>query len=301
MATLHRRRIGQYGFTLMELLVVIAIIALLAAILFPVFARAREKARQTACASNLKQLGLAILQYTQDYDEHMPRGRYGDACCTGYYYENWSFSIYPYVKSSGIFTCPDDPTKPTTYNVLANSNPVPMSYAFNVDAIATHYGYPPNYPPASMAVYNAPALTIWLAESAGDFNDPASYITANSNEPGAVFVPGSPTPNEGDDYLVTGPLGAHGAPTNPEGSTPFPNGVHSDGSNFLLADGHVKWMKGSQISTGMESQCANPANTYQDQSGCIGYGSFPTYTGAAGTGNMTDGHGTTFLATMSKY
>ena len=90
------------GFTLIELLVVIAIIAILAAILFPVFAKVREKARQTSCLSNEKQLGLAFVQYTQDYDECYPG--------TLYYGNGWSSRIYPYVKSIGCYTCPDDPT-----------------------------------------------------------------------------------------------------------------------------------------------------------------------------------------------
>ncbi|MFO7947149.1 MAG: DUF1559 domain-containing protein [Armatimonadota bacterium] len=93
------------GFTLIELLVVIAIIAILAAILFPVFARAREKARQSACLSNVKQIMLGIMQYTQDYDEMMP------TCWTGesdYLTPYWYHKIEPYVKNTQIFTCPSE-------------------------------------------------------------------------------------------------------------------------------------------------------------------------------------------------
>src|SRR6202035_4755634 len=100
------------GFTLIELLVVIAIIAILAAILFPVFAQAREKARQTACLNNLKQMGTAIAMYTQDYDENLP----------GWYFSLWGanfpehsnyswgllyFTLQPYIKNYAVFDCPD--------------------------------------------------------------------------------------------------------------------------------------------------------------------------------------------------
>src|SRR5665213_1100145 len=88
------------GFTLIELLVVIAIIAILAAILFPVFEKVREKARQTSCLSNEKQIGLGFMQYTQDNDELFPS--------SPWYGEGWAERIYPYVKSAGVFTCPDD-------------------------------------------------------------------------------------------------------------------------------------------------------------------------------------------------
>ena len=92
------------AFTLIELLVVIAIIAILAAILFPVFAKAREKARQTACLSNTKQMAIGIMQYTQDYDELLPV--IGDnGACRG----RWQFQLYPYVKNSDVFTCPNIP------------------------------------------------------------------------------------------------------------------------------------------------------------------------------------------------
>src|SRR6266571_1849729 len=86
------------AFTLIELLVVIAIIAILAAILFPVFARAREKARQTTCMSNLKQIGLALMQYAQDYDEHWPSADW------------WGYKkvIMPYTKADLVFKCPSE-------------------------------------------------------------------------------------------------------------------------------------------------------------------------------------------------
>jgi prepilin-type N-terminal cleavage/methylation domain-containing protein/prepilin-type processing-associated H-X9-DG protein len=97
------------AFTLIELLVVIAIIAILAAILFPVFAQAREKARQSSCLSNQKQMGLAIMQYVQDADETFPQAYYypNDSTSAGGY-NHWSGIVQPYVKNEGIFVCPSD-------------------------------------------------------------------------------------------------------------------------------------------------------------------------------------------------
>jgi prepilin-type N-terminal cleavage/methylation domain-containing protein len=131
------------GFTLIELLVVIAIIAILAAILFPVFARARENAKQTACLSNLKQIGTAISMYTQDYDDTYPiyvnrtsgatldRPTPGVAPATpaqlfvtnaadsgGWnddYWKTWMDSVFPYVKSLDVFRCPSHPKAITLY------------------------------------------------------------------------------------------------------------------------------------------------------------------------------------------
>ncbi len=124
-----RPRTTRTGFTLIELLVVIAIIAILAAILFPVFARAREKARQASCASNLKQLSLSLMQYAQDYDESFPdsyvlgpgpRGYYGGWSITEYAHRLYTDDtqtvlagigriLDPYVKNSQVFRCPSDP------------------------------------------------------------------------------------------------------------------------------------------------------------------------------------------------
>jgi prepilin-type N-terminal cleavage/methylation domain-containing protein len=107
------------GFTLIELLVVIAIIAILAAILFPVFAQAREKARQTGCLSNVKQIGHGIQMYVQDFDEHIPRNAFADPprVQEGDHFTNcssprWMDVIQPYVKNTDVHNCPSDPFAP---------------------------------------------------------------------------------------------------------------------------------------------------------------------------------------------
>jgi len=95
------------GFTLIELLVVIAIIAILAAILFPVFARAREKARQSSCLSNTKQIGLAVLQYVQDYDETFPGSNIPPA--------HWYGAVQPYINNAQVFICPSASDRDNAY------------------------------------------------------------------------------------------------------------------------------------------------------------------------------------------
>src|SRR5262245_15384469 len=103
---LNARR--QKGFTLIELLVVIAIIAILAAILFPVFAQAREKARQTGCLNNLKQIGTALMMYVQDYDEVLPSPDHATDGPSSLGNSKWMDRIYPYVKNEPLYNCPSD-------------------------------------------------------------------------------------------------------------------------------------------------------------------------------------------------
>ena len=122
---------------MIELLAVIAIIAILAAILFPVFARARENARRSSCQSNLKQIGLGLLQYSQDYDETVPRSAY-----IGYYGQSgdgsykWMDAIYPYVKSEQIFVCPSDST--LNGASLDSSPPTSVSYKYHPGVTKWH-------------------------------------------------------------------------------------------------------------------------------------------------------------------
>ena len=140
------------GFTLIELLVVIAIIAILAAILFPVFAKVREKARQTSCMSNMKQLGLGFLQYQADNDETEPCGNAtgGYNYFYGPYYSNdgngWAGQIYSYVKSKAVYTCPDDATKLTPGDGSLGyfpyyNNEVTVSYSNNYRTASVNGGY----------------------------------------------------------------------------------------------------------------------------------------------------------------
>jgi prepilin-type N-terminal cleavage/methylation domain-containing protein/prepilin-type processing-associated H-X9-DG protein len=158
---------AKSAFTLIELLVVIAIIAILAAILFPVFAKAREKARQASCASNEKQLGLGILQYVQDYDEVYPASNGGIA--TG----NWGQQIYPYVKSTGVFACPDSTdgsafssgTVMGTNNATAGVQQIPVSYGMS-NFVGASAGGPVGT--KTLAGINEPASKILIAERVGN-------------------------------------------------------------------------------------------------------------------------------------
>ncbi|HEY3329367.1 MAG TPA: DUF1559 domain-containing protein [Capsulimonadaceae bacterium] len=225
------------GFTLIELLVVIAIIAILAAILFPVFATAREKARQTACLSNEKQLGLAFIQYSTDYDECYPMGLIRWANTSG---QGWAGRIYSYVKSERVYKCPNDPTGDYTGRTT-------MSYIYNMNIANV----------SNISKFGDPTKSVVLFECKG-----YQAVGLASGEQTVDNWGGSPAgniqwmmPGNGQwIYLTTGYLGGEPLTVNNAGTyvTVLP-GWHNDGANYVLADGHVKWLKGEKVSPGWDN------------------------------------------------
>lgn len=229
-------RRSSSGFTLIELLVVIAIIAILAAILFPVFAKAREKARQVSCLSNEKQIGLGLMQYVQDNDETMPNGPQLFGTAPGYYIgRGWAGQIYSYVKSTQVFVCPDDST---TAGVTAPEYPVSYCFSSNLAMLTD-------------ASLTKPSTTVALCEvQAGH-----GKITSADQDTE------SPSGNGGDDagtgYLPPGARFTTGLLGYPYSRTAM--GVqqparHTNGSNFLCADGHAQWRQASQVSNGTSAK-----------------------------------------------
>ncbi len=229
----------KLGFTLIELLVVIAIIAILAAILFPVFARARENARRSSCQSNLRQIGLGIMQYVQDYDEMYPLCNQDgpDVYGNGWgWFGTWMYTTYPYVKSSQIYTCPSaikfsDPDDPTPFTEMrapgAASGPrftTLYNYGANERVI-------PNWlsgdPAISMASIQSPSLVPMIADCTGPVTAQDKYRVINSNFGGGSWLAA------GGIHII-----------NPSEAR------HLGGSNIAYADGHVKFQnQGSMASS----------------------------------------------------
>jgi prepilin-type N-terminal cleavage/methylation domain-containing protein/prepilin-type processing-associated H-X9-DG protein len=229
------------GFTLIELLVVIAIIAILAAIIFPVFATAREKARQSSCLSNEKQIGLALMQYCQDYDEFFTGGAnpYGDGC-------GWAGTLYPYIKTASVFICPSDTS--------AKNNQL-ISYSYNTDfARPALQNFPNGFIPLSLAKLNAASRTVVIAEVANatpfDITTDIAGALSKSPEGNGYGVSYNPYGVVDPDKVLYATGYLHNS--NPAGTAHFtgPLGRHSNGSNFVLADGHAKWFMPGAVSAG---------------------------------------------------
>jgi len=243
------KKLQKKAFTLIELLVVIAIISILASILFPVFARARENARRASCMSNLKQMGLGIMMYTQDYDEKFPPGQItfdtaaeaynppegGPYSWTGSVWY-WQEIIYPYVKTTAkristgtLYRCPSAPTTAPLFraNYGANYYLMPALSSTSQNSF-------------SLAGLRSASEVYMVFDSGGDTLRPYQVLApANINWylPGTcgLTTPSSTPPSSNyNDTAGTGIV---------DYRADCDNGRHFGGVNVAFADGHVKWLK----------------------------------------------------------
>ncbi|HEX8235741.1 MAG TPA: DUF1559 domain-containing protein [Abditibacteriaceae bacterium] len=206
------------GFTPIELLVVIAIIAILASILFPVFARARENARRASCQSNLKQIGLGILQYVQDYDERYVRATTPPGGVASS--RTWASSVQPYIKSTQIFQCPSDTSREVNTWWMGD---LPTDQQFHIS-----YLYNTSVARASDASIQYPSSTVMAIDGGTNpegSNNPLDWL---SSPKGTSFLissyPGESTTDwsdRGQDFAA-------------------PSARHLEMANALYVDGHVK-------------------------------------------------------------
>ena len=219
-----KRQNPTHGFTLIELLVVIAIIAILAAILFPVFATAREKARQTSCSSNLKQIGLAYIQYVQDYDETTPCTDYATHLTLG-------LLLNPYVKSQNVWADPSDMVDknmpdPTYWNVSYQYS-IYFYEGGNVGTVPTNPIVPLQYTKLQTPSNDA---VVWGAWDNGN-----AWIAD------WIGTSGSPFQRMEGSLTSTNPSVQLG---------------HSGGTNIGFADGHVKWLPAQIVQQDIATEAA---------------------------------------------
>jgi prepilin-type N-terminal cleavage/methylation domain-containing protein/prepilin-type processing-associated H-X9-DG protein len=267
----------RVGFTLIELLVVIAIIAILAAILFPVFAKAKAKALQTSCLSNQKQLGLAIMMYAQDWDETYPSSYYyinGANSSNGYV--QWSGMIAPYVQNRGLFVCPQHavkgwaPTCFTTPPVEPPAGQTPLKNLMDVQAYRLSYvanemliprkkyaTVPQQVVP--VANVEAPADTILIAEYTDYIQclldtSPTGGDAIKSHRPTNAVKLGGGGVFDGESYVPGTPVlalslaEANAAFASCQATSAMGNHhicyinptMHNGRSNYIFADGHAK-------------------------------------------------------------
>jgi len=235
------------GFTLIELLVVIAIIAILAAILFPVFAQAREKARQTTCLSNCKQIGLGVMMYLDDYDETYPPARIN---VTGIGTVGWSYKdlLYSYIKNIKMLYCPSSALKyvASDYQYYPDKMPYAISgnYTANINVLGDPSFQPNLFPVKSATSITAPASIIMIYEASqyilgpGDLKNRGAY---------ACWLPG------------TGATGLAADASLPSwGTSDYNSGRHNTGINIAYADGHAKYSKSTEVWNSIDLTSNNP-------------------------------------------
>ncbi len=247
---------GRKAFTLIELLVVIAIIAILAAILFPVFAQAREKARSASCLSNVKQLGLGTMMYHQDYDETFPMGGWnepaiGNVVAT---YGRWYNDVRPYIKNVTIRNCPSAPIKVAEqYGYVTNGDGSNGSnYGMNESVSPWISSANPQWGSViKLAKLTAPAgLAMitdvgnldekWANASKTELQNPLTWKAHVKYVTDWQVVGPERFDSAGNinyDYASSSNFGAQ------DNNLRRPVGLHSDGTNVCFADGHAKWNK----------------------------------------------------------
>jgi len=244
------------GFTLIELLVVIAIIAILAAILFPVFAQARESARTISCLSNEKEVALSILMYVQDYDERYPMWAYCNNATnsdpvadTGnplygqtdpdgggykYAYTGWDKLVAPYVKNRGVFHCPDEFGPGPAYDDTGSDNSGPtgtLNYAIN--GRLSGHSWASWQTESKLANIQWPATAILLSED--DTCSSTAGVRADNNNDGS------------GEWGWSGDQKACLVIQQYTNAIPGPCTMHKGGANYAFTDGHAKWYSGGSM------------------------------------------------------
>lgn len=289
------------GFTLIELLVVVAIIAILAAILFPVFASAREKARATRCASNLKQLGLAFIQYAQDYDETYPI----NIMNVNGGWVGWDMLIIPYVGMkmsnaagspsnaavSQVFLCPDDllahdnggATLPTgrSYAEAADEYDGGFAHACYTSSLCSiNVGGGHLFPGRQTSEFPVPSATFMLVEQPNMDNILSSASEAwcfgpfSSLEPGGGGISLSPADYTQD--CAGNAANAHSGSPACSSAADLRAPYHNGGWNYLYCDGHVKWLKPAQtFGSGGKRPVGHSLNNWNTGGWCNGTAVYP--------------------------
>lgn len=248
------------GFTLIELLVVIAIIAILAAILFPVFAQAREKARAISCLSNSKQIGTAMMMYTQDYDETYPVAVFYPN------YDIWTDAVVPYIKNYDLWFCPDGgPRMSAAWTALGPNyewwgNWKWFSqYGYNWDYLNRANGDCSNFavggaqgyiggPPNTLASVTQPANTVMLTDNG--IKTPDAGVGVSLDAAPATYNASDACGYAGWGVGVTGWTPVYGGSATTDYGWFLPR--HNGGGNVAMCDGHSKWMLPGTLAAGTD-------------------------------------------------